>query len=152
MFPESESLSHWQQNDYKVLGPSVTENPDFSKVSAIQNMPVTSVICEPSKNSSVRVGNDNDNDATICVKGYAFSGGGNKIARVDVSVDGGKTWTEATLQNQVGQNLESWLNDKKNLLHNECSMNGSNYELSKHFIYNILITSPKFKKVPKVLC
>ena len=144
MFPESESLSHWQQNDYKVLGPSVTENPDFSKVSAIQNMPVTSVICEPSKNSSVRVGKDNDNDATICVKGYAFSGGGNKIARVDVSVDGGKTWTEATLQNQVGQNLESWLNTKNILLHNECAMNGSNSELSQYFIYNILVASPKF--------
>ena len=73
------------------------QNASSQNVS-IQNVPVTSVICEPSKNSSVKLRSD---DATICVKGYAFSGGGNKILRVDVSADGGKTWTEATLNNQV---------------------------------------------------
>ena len=31
-------------------------------------------------------------DGTIEVKGYAWSGGGRDIIRVDVSADGGKTW------------------------------------------------------------
>ena len=65
MFPDHESLSHWQQNDYKVLNPSVTENPDFSGVNAIQNMPVTSVVCQPEKNSAVKI----DQDGKLEVKG-----------------------------------------------------------------------------------
>lgn len=32
------------------------------------------------------------------VKGYAWSGGGRDVIRVDVSADGGKTWTVATLR------------------------------------------------------
>lgn len=32
------------------------------------------------------------------VKGYAWSGGGQGIIRVDVSADGGKTWHDAQLQ------------------------------------------------------
>ncbi|KAK0649008.1 Oxidoreductase, molybdopterin-binding domain-containing protein [Cercophora newfieldiana] len=33
----------------------------------------------------------------VAVQGYAYSGGGRGIARVDVSVDGGKTWDQAEL-------------------------------------------------------
>ena len=33
----------------------------------------------------------------IAVQGYAYSGGGRAIARVDVSLDGGKTWGQADL-------------------------------------------------------
>lgn len=36
--------------------------------------------------------------STIRVKGYAYSGGGNDIDRVVVSLDGGKTWSEASLK------------------------------------------------------
>ena len=34
----------------------------------------------------------------VTLKGYAWSGGGRGIIRVDVSADGGKTWHEATLK------------------------------------------------------
>ena len=30
---------------------------------------------------------------------YAYSGGGRGVARVDVSIDGGKTWEVATIKN-----------------------------------------------------
>jgi sulfite oxidase len=40
------------------------------------------------------------------VKGYAFSGAGAKIYRVDVSADGGKSWVEAELDQQ-GMDKES---------------------------------------------
>ncbi len=33
----------------------------------------------------------------VAVAGYAYSGGGREIARVDVSVDGGRTWDQAEL-------------------------------------------------------
>jgi len=35
----------------------------------------------------------------VAVQGYAYSGGGRGIARVDVSLDGGKTWDQAELLN-----------------------------------------------------
>lgn len=37
------------------------------------------------------------------LQGYAFSGGGRGIVRVDVSVDGGATWSTARLQRAAGQ-------------------------------------------------
>ena len=50
-------------------------------------MPVVSAISTPLANSTVE-----SFDGTIEVKGYAWSGGGRDIIRVDVSADGGKTW------------------------------------------------------------
>lgn len=88
-----ESTCHWQRNDYKGFHSSIDwHNVDFTSVPAIMELPVTSAICEPIK------GTDLDPDAEeVTVKGYAWSGGGRGIARVDVSIDGGKTWNSATL-------------------------------------------------------
>ena len=87
-------MSHWQQKDYKTLSPTITENPDYSKFGAIQTVPVTSAICQPKNESSIKV----NKDGTVPVSGYAYSGGGNAVIRVDVSADGGKTWIEAKLE------------------------------------------------------
>ncbi|KAL2174834.1 Oxidoreductase, molybdopterin-binding domain-containing protein [Thermothelomyces heterothallicus CBS 202.75] len=38
-------------------------------------------------------------DEPIAMQGYAYSGGGRAITRVDVSLDGGKTWDQAELVN-----------------------------------------------------
>lgn len=43
---------------------------------------------------------DANNDESITVKGYAWSGGGRGIIRVDISPDGGKSWQEASLQDR----------------------------------------------------
>jgi sulfite oxidase len=90
-----ESSSHWQQNDYKTFNPSTDwDNVDFSKSPAIQHMPVTSAICSPSPDDShVKI-----IDNHVEVRGYAWSGGGNKIIRVDLTGDGGKTWQSAELE------------------------------------------------------
>jgi len=53
--------------------------------------PVQSAICECLLS---------DDKKSAVVKGYSFSGGGNAIIRVDVSANGGKTWTDAELQNE----------------------------------------------------
>lgn len=90
-----ESDSHWQQNDYKGFSPSTDwDTVDFSKSPAIQNMPVTSAICSPKNGEGMKL----DSDGMMTVKGYAWSGGGNRIVRVDVTADGGKTWQCAELQ------------------------------------------------------
>ncbi|XP_067320039.1 sulfite oxidase, mitochondrial [Anolis sagrei] len=86
-----ESPSHWQQKDYKGFSPGVTwDTVDFSKAPAIQDMPVQSAITEPSAQTVIRPGE-------LTVKGYAWSGGGRRVIRVDVSLDGGKSWREAEL-------------------------------------------------------
>lgn len=62
-----ESDSHWQQNDYKGFSPSTDwDTVDFSKSPAIQNMPVTSAICNPGNNTTVSV----NKDGCINLKGY----------------------------------------------------------------------------------
>nr|CAH7716926.1 unnamed protein product [Callosobruchus chinensis] len=95
---EHESTSHWQQNDYKGFSPCTDwEDADFTKSPAIQELPVTSAICKPYDGDSVNVV-----DGKICIKGYAWSGGGQKIIRVDVSADGGKTWHVANFDAQDG--------------------------------------------------
>lgn len=89
-----ESDSHWQQMDYKGFSPSTDwDNVDFLKSPAIQNMPVTSAICSPLSGDIANV-----ESGFVTVKGYAWSGGGNKIVRVDVTGDGGKTWQTAELE------------------------------------------------------
>ncbi|KZC12435.1 putative sulfite oxidase, mitochondrial [Dufourea novaeangliae] len=90
---KEESHSQWQQGDYKGFSPSTDwDNVDFSKAPAIQEMPVISAICTPEPLQTVKV-----NDGKINVKGYAWSGGGRKIIRVDVTNDQGKTWHTANL-------------------------------------------------------
>lgn len=89
-----ESSSHWQQNDYKGFSPSTDwDTVDFSKSPSMQNMPVTSAICSPKNGDVVPV-----EDGMVTVKGYAWSGGGNRIVRVDVTSDGGKSWQVAELK------------------------------------------------------
>lgn len=90
---KKESQSQWQQNDYKVFSPNTDwDNVDFSKAPAIQEMPVISAICKPEQSEIIKVIN-----GKINVKGYAWSGGGRKIIRVDVTNDQGETWYTANL-------------------------------------------------------
>ncbi len=60
----------------------------------MQDMPVTSAICQPVAGSTVKATRSffGGGDGTFVVKGYAWSGQGNRIARVDITTDGGKTW------------------------------------------------------------
>lgn len=37
---------------------------------------------------------------SVSLSGYAFSGGGNGIIRVDISIDGGKNWSQAEIKNE----------------------------------------------------
>ena len=66
-------------------------------------MPVQSSITFPK--NGYKFENINNNKLTI--KGYAYSGGGRGIIRVDVSIDGGKTWKEAELLEGNEQNKNS---------------------------------------------
>jgi sulfite oxidase len=55
-------------------------------------MNVTSAICSHAPGAEVSL-----SDGSVRVAGYAWSGGGRAVARVDVSADGGRTWAPAEL-------------------------------------------------------
>lgn len=93
-----ESSSYYQQLDYKILPPEADSKEKaekwWGKVSALQDMPVNSVIGVPKSESTVK----RDEDGRIQVKGYALpSGSDGPITKVEVSADGGKTWADAEL-------------------------------------------------------
>ncbi|KAK0146010.1 Sulfite oxidase, mitochondrial [Merluccius polli] len=88
-----ESSSHWQQNDYKGFSPSTDwDTVDFKSAPAIQELPIQSAITQPLDGAMVEFGEE------VTVRGYAWSGGGREVVRVDVSLDGGKTWQVAQLR------------------------------------------------------
>ncbi|RHY35400.1 hypothetical protein DYB32_000169 [Aphanomyces invadans] len=89
----------WQQKDYRGFSPMVDySTPDFGAFAgpSIQELPVQSAITEP-KPSGVWPPEGSEEVDVMTIKGYAWSGGGRNIIRVDVSLDGGQTWREATL-------------------------------------------------------
>ncbi|CAK1540380.1 unnamed protein product [Leptosia nina] len=91
---KDESPSHWHQKDYRSFNPTKTwETADFSTAPPVYSLPVTSALCDPLEGDTVAV-----KEGIVTLKGYAYSGGGAKVLRVDVSTDQGKTWSEAELQ------------------------------------------------------
>ncbi|XP_044757675.1 sulfite oxidase, mitochondrial-like isoform X2 [Coccinella septempunctata] len=92
---ECQTFNH--QRLYKGFSPNVYyENLDWNMSPAIDELPVISAICEPVNGGTVKVSN-----GKINIKGYAFSGGGQKIIRVDVSADQGENWHTAKFTYQT---------------------------------------------------
>ena len=94
-----EAHSSWQRGvAYKFLGPTVKsfQGLDLTHVPSVQELPIQSAICVPRTDgtSAVVIGEDDE----IEVKGYAWAGGGRGVQRVEVSIDGGRTFTTASLQ------------------------------------------------------
>ena len=97
---DEESNTTWQRKDYKCFGPNETSQ-DWDKYKSIQKMPVTSAITRARLKPSTANQSQSDSQAPesqiVQVDGYAYSGGGREIQRVDVSLDGGQTWDQAKL-------------------------------------------------------
>ncbi|KAF4977134.1 hypothetical protein FZEAL_6322 [Fusarium zealandicum] len=106
---DEESTSQWQRRDYKCFGPNQTQ-VDWDAAPAIQELPVQSAItsCKlgdwakeaPKEQESSQDTNTKSEDKftkTASLAGYAYSGGGRAIIRVDVSLDNGKTWSQASI-------------------------------------------------------
>ncbi len=111
---EEESASQWQQRDYKCFGPNIGGNPDWSSAPAIQEMPVQSAItslrdisCHATKDRKLLQVYGLEEDS-VSVEGYAFSGGGRRIVRVDVSADDGRTWHQAELLPDESLGKKAW--------------------------------------------
>lgn len=105
-----ESTSHWQRNDYKSFPPSVesASAEQFSAAFAIQELPIQSAICTPTSGTTMpirwRQSEDDSGQLLLLpfieVAGYAWSGGGRAVIRVDLSLDGGQSWHVAELSKE----------------------------------------------------
>ncbi|KAI1474164.1 Oxidoreductase, molybdopterin-binding domain-containing protein [Daldinia eschscholtzii] len=98
---DEESNTTWQRRDYKCFGPNEVKQ-DWDKYKAIQVMPITSAITrtrlkplEKAYGESTSV--STTESSVVQIEGYAYSGGGREIQRVDISFDGGETWDQAQL-------------------------------------------------------
>nr|KAG5706776.1 hypothetical protein BaRGS_007279 [Batillaria attramentaria] len=101
---DEESECHWQRRDYKGFNSSIDwHNVDFDSSVAIMQLPVVSAICDPPAGTELEEGSED-----VTVRGYAWSGGGRGIIRVDVSADGGKTWHTAELQPNGQTPYRAW--------------------------------------------
>ena len=100
---DEESLSQWQRRDYKSFGPNEGSKPDWSRARAIQEMPVTSAITSISSKPE-----DSEKNNPVIIEGYAYSGGGREIVRVDISKDNGKTWDQAELVEAENKGSKMW--------------------------------------------
>ncbi len=76
------------------------ENIDVEAIPSLQEQPVQSAITFPTHETKFIAGDIHT------VKGYAYSGGGRGIVRVDVSIDGGETWKTAALTEGSHQPLD----------------------------------------------
>ncbi|KAJ1569474.1 hypothetical protein HK405_004172 [Cladochytrium tenue] len=119
---EEESYSQWQRRDYKCFGPNEGANPDWDRAPAIQELPVNNAITGVWVGEDVREGHvtwparaaaaettegaegekwrqqqQQGEAEPIALQGYAYSGGFREVTRVNVSVDGGRTWDQAKL-------------------------------------------------------
>ncbi|XP_042391133.1 sulfite oxidase-like [Zingiber officinale] len=86
---EDECQGFFMQKDYKMFPPSVNwDNINWLSRKAQMDFPVQSAICSLEDVDFVKPGK-------VTIAGYAVAGGGRGIERVDISVDGGRTWFEA---------------------------------------------------------
>lgn len=104
-----ESENHYMKFDYKIL-PEQAVDAETAKqfwhvVPPVQEMPVNSVIARPKRSSTVR----RDADGMVEIEGYALpSGDGGPVVRVEVSGDGGATWTDVEMKKHDGDSKWSW--------------------------------------------
>lgn len=90
------SSNYFQATAYRLL--PADADPDAAGPSdglSLGTVALNSAILTPADGESVRPG-------PTTVTGYAFAGGERAVARVDVSTDGGSTWTQADLGEDHG--------------------------------------------------
>ncbi len=93
---ENPSQNHFQQRDYKLFPPDVTQKTaDWDSVPPINEMPVNAAICTPEDGARLQAG-------PVEVRGYAVAGD-RAVMRAEVSADGGAHWHQASLSHEGGK-------------------------------------------------
>src|SRR3989442_5468645 len=88
---EHPSTNPYQARDYKIFPPVITaQTVDWSRGKTIEELTLNAVITTPQEGETVAAG-------PTRIQGYAISGQGAPVERVELSIDGGKTWTTANI-------------------------------------------------------
>jgi sulfite oxidase len=88
------STNYFQAHAYKLFPAHVkVQQADWSTGRMLGELPLNSVICHPQEGETLTAG-------PILIEGYAIAGAGDHIERVELSVDEGATWTQATFVEQ----------------------------------------------------
>jgi sulfite oxidase len=88
------STNYYQVRAYKLFPPHTqAENADWTQGQMLGPLPLNSVIFRPTAGELLEAG-------PISIGGYASASEGHRIERVELSSDGGATWTHATLREQ----------------------------------------------------
>ncbi|OJJ49042.1 hypothetical protein ASPZODRAFT_149999 [Penicilliopsis zonata CBS 506.65] len=101
-----ESTNFYQQHDYKILPPEAVDTFSaekfWARVPAMAEMPINSVVALPEGEVVV--------SSLIEVKGYAVpQGDSGPVTGVQVSMDEGKTWIEARLDESQARSKWCWV-------------------------------------------
>ena len=86
------SDNYFQSKVYRLFPPHAkaeTARPEDGV--ALSENSLNAVICDPEPHANLFAG-------PLTVRGYALAGGNRRVVRVDVSADGGRTWTTAALE------------------------------------------------------
>lgn len=101
------SDNHYQKEAYKIFPPHIDKKTvDWTKGLMLSEGQINSVICTPQENDELKKG-------ATTVRGYATTGGGRSIERVEISIDSGANWIEARLlepkeKAQTESNRKNW--------------------------------------------
>ncbi len=88
---EHPSTNPYQARDYKVFPPEITaQTADWSRGKTIEDLTLNAVITTPQEGETIATG-------PTRIQGYAITGARAPVERVELSVDGGKTWTTANI-------------------------------------------------------
>ncbi|RKP36581.1 sulfite oxidase-like protein, partial [Dimargaris cristalligena] len=100
----TESASFFQKRDYKIMPPEAHAGnltQYWDRLSALQAMNIQSVVCYPTEGTPFPpwsvLNAPSTSSSPMAIMGYAISGGGARVDRVDVSLDNGQTWQLADL-------------------------------------------------------
>ncbi|KAJ1324614.1 nitrate reductase (NAD(P)H) [Microdochium nivale] len=96
---DRESQHHLHFFDNKLLPPQVTADQARSEDKwwydpkyIINELNVNAALCSPDHNQVVPVAPDAASKQTLPLQGYAYTGGGRRITRVEISLDDGRNW------------------------------------------------------------
>ncbi|MCW5875926.1 MAG: molybdopterin-dependent oxidoreductase [Anaerolineales bacterium] len=85
------SHNYFQRVAYRLFPPDVdSQNVVWEQGMMLNENSLTSVICTPAESENPPAG-------AVTVRGYALAGGERSIARVELSADGGRSWTQCEL-------------------------------------------------------
>lgn len=97
---KTEAEGAWQQGlNYKTLPPSVTDakDVDLQKMPSMTEVSLFSGITKMEVSNSDKAGAKAGDKVMVKAEGWAWSGGGRNIVRVDLTGNDGKSWTTATI-------------------------------------------------------